>query len=427
MNNDQQTNNVPEEVTKPRKMALCLSGGGYRAALFHLGVLRRLNELGLLTSVDTITSVSGGSILAAHLAACYGENPPAGGRYPDWESRVAEPFRRFCQRDIRTVPVLKRFLLPWNWPRRSTQVNALMHRYEKYLTKFKLSDLPKDPEFVFCATDLVFGKNWEFKRDKVGDYKTRQVNTPEGWTVARAVAASSCFPPVFDPMRVGEDLLREKADQVGKDEKMKRLLRVLRLSDGGVYDNLGLEPVKNHYTVLVSDGGAPFRVFTAKSPFRLLKRYFDITSDQVGSLRKRWLYSDFNTTVEIEGKSGPKKQGAVMPIGKGSTDKDDDLAPGYEDKLVESHISRIRTDLDGFTDEEIGILENHGYLMANRVLKKYCRHLVDGDWPSLATPHPEMFDKEWVKKQLERSSSRLSLSRIIKVRKQRRAHGREKG
>ena len=52
----------------PRQgMALCLSGGGYRAALFHLGAVRRLNELGVLPKVDTVSAVSGGSLLLAQL------------------------------------------------------------------------------------------------------------------------------------------------------------------------------------------------------------------------------------------------------------------------------------------------------------------------------------------------------------------------
>ena len=48
-------------------IALCLSGGGYRALLFHLGALRKLNEIGLLAKTDRITSVSAGSILAGFL------------------------------------------------------------------------------------------------------------------------------------------------------------------------------------------------------------------------------------------------------------------------------------------------------------------------------------------------------------------------
>src|SRR5688572_7184095 len=79
-------------------IALALSGGGYRAALFHLGAARRLNELGILHQIDTISSVSGGSIFAAHLATRIGW--PLAGSLPlaEWESEVAGPFRQFTKR-----------------------------------------------------------------------------------------------------------------------------------------------------------------------------------------------------------------------------------------------------------------------------------------------------------------------------------------
>ena len=56
--------------SSPRRhgVGLCLSGGGYRAALFHLGALRRLDELGVLAQVRTISAVSGGAIIANLLA-----------------------------------------------------------------------------------------------------------------------------------------------------------------------------------------------------------------------------------------------------------------------------------------------------------------------------------------------------------------------
>jgi NTE family protein len=94
-------------LPKPREerdgIGLCLSGGGYRAALFHLGAVRRLNELGILARLKTISSVSGGSIVSAHLAT---RLPwPLTGPVPDWESRVAAPFRRFTStRYRRTRP-----------------------------------------------------------------------------------------------------------------------------------------------------------------------------------------------------------------------------------------------------------------------------------------------------------------------------------
>src|SRR5207248_2837856 len=82
----------------------CLSGG-FRAALFHLGALRRLNELGVLSHVDTISSV-GGSILSAHLAARICSSPEAGTQIPDWQSPGAEPFFAFAGTNIGTGPVL---------------------------------------------------------------------------------------------------------------------------------------------------------------------------------------------------------------------------------------------------------------------------------------------------------------------------------
>ncbi|MEE8578161.1 MAG: patatin-like phospholipase family protein [candidate division Zixibacteria bacterium] len=396
-----------------KKLGICLSGGGYRAALFHLGVLRRLNELGLLTQADTISSVSGGSIMSAHLAQAYVSNPPGQGPYPNWEETIAQPFRKFCQRDIRTAPILKRLFLPWCWFQRSTQVNALMSRYEKHLTRIDLSQLPQSPQFVFCATDVVFGVNWEFKSDKVGDYLAGEVTTPKSWKVARAVAASSCFPPLFGPMPVGKDFVKEKRSKTNPPTDKDKLLSKIRLSDGGLYDNLGLEPAKHCDIVIASDGGAPFRAVKPGSPFRLLARYFDITANQVGALRKRWLMDDFRTQVSVGGDIQPKRQGTILPIDKRSTNRDDPAAPGYEKDLVDKYISSIRTDLDGFTSAEIGVLENHGYLIADRVIKNHTPELVTGTWPKLEPPHPEMLDPDFVKDKLKNSSKRFSASRIL--------------
>src|SRR5438093_8951255 len=57
-----------DEDAAPRPgIALCLSGGGYRAMLFHLGALWRLNELATLPTLARVSSVSAGSIAAGTL------------------------------------------------------------------------------------------------------------------------------------------------------------------------------------------------------------------------------------------------------------------------------------------------------------------------------------------------------------------------
>src|SRR5688572_20200187 len=102
--------------TEQTGCALCLSGGGFRAALFHLGALRRLNELGVLPRVTMITSVSGGSILNGILAMNWGRLSQKGdGRLNGFDEAVANPLRAFCARDLRTPLLVGSRLNPLNW------------------------------------------------------------------------------------------------------------------------------------------------------------------------------------------------------------------------------------------------------------------------------------------------------------------------
>ncbi len=97
------TESARKFVQSPQRqgMALCLSGGGYRAALFHLGAVKRLNELGILGQLDDITSVSGGSIFAAFLAMRWNA-------IADFDHSIAKPFREFTKNNIRTMAALSR-------------------------------------------------------------------------------------------------------------------------------------------------------------------------------------------------------------------------------------------------------------------------------------------------------------------------------
>ena len=102
---------VPLPKSERAGIGVCFSGGGYRASLFHAGAVRRLNEVGLLTRADTITSVSGGSIMTAQLATYrrgIGDEWEAGRPAPRFDQGFAEPLRRFTQRNIRTRAVLGR-------------------------------------------------------------------------------------------------------------------------------------------------------------------------------------------------------------------------------------------------------------------------------------------------------------------------------
>lgn len=379
-----------------RGVALCLSGGGYRAALFHLGGLTRLNELGVLSRVDTFSSVSGGSILSAHLATRLSEWPAPGEQVADWDSNVVVPFLAFTRRNIRNRPLLERYALPWNWFRSRTAVDSLERAYARHLTRLDLPSLPRAPRFVLSATDMVFGVNWVFDsgRDRMGDYLAGYTSQAPDWPLARAVAASSCFPPIFDPLPLRldpQDL--EGGGYVGEDRDA--LVKEIGLSDGGVYDNMGLEPVwKNHATVLVSDGGAVFEAERDSGFIWRLNRYVSITGRQGSAMRKRWLISNF---------IGGILTGTYWSVGSAAAHYDPS-AVGYSEALVDDRIEEVRTDLDRFTRAEQQVLVNHGYLLADAAVHTHAATLVTIDAP-LAIPFPgDPMDEGWVAKKLKDSS-----------------------
>src|SRR6476619_6040666 len=78
-------------------IALCLSGGGFRATLFHLGAVRRLNEFGMLSRLEVITSVSGGSILNGILATRWARLECGDdGVFTNFKNEIGDTVRRFC-------------------------------------------------------------------------------------------------------------------------------------------------------------------------------------------------------------------------------------------------------------------------------------------------------------------------------------------
>ena len=278
-----------------------------------------------------------------------------------------------------------------------------MKRYEKDLTQLKLSELPELPEFVLSATDMAFGVNWIFEKERAGDYKIGYLKPPPAdWMLARAVAASSCFPPVFNPMPIKakyEAYKRGKATQ----EERRDAAKGLRLTDGGVYDNLGLEPVwKDHETVLVSDGGATFDPEPDRGLFKRLKRYADIVGNQVSALRKRWLISNFMST---------ELSGTYWGIGSLVENYELPGHAGYSPALVEDVISEVRTDLDAFSEAEIKVLVNHGYLLADAAIQKHQPHLIGADPLPLQIPYEEWMDEKRVRKALKDSSKRKVFGR----------------
>ena len=128
--------------------------------------------------------------------------------------------------------------------------------YRKYLFgDATLQDLPDDfPRFVINATNVQSGALWRFMKPYMRDWRVGQVTRPTV-PLATAVAASSAFPPVLSPVTLelkSEDFEPDTGDDLQREPFTTEVV----LSDGGVYDNLGLETAyKRFATVLVSDAG----------------------------------------------------------------------------------------------------------------------------------------------------------------------------
>lgn len=271
-------------------VALCLSGGGYRAMLFHLGSLWRLNEFGYLPSIDRVSSVSGGSITSALLGLKWSSlDFDDDGVAPNFAQLIAPPLRAIASVTIDARSIIRAIL------HLGSAAENVRKAYQKHLYgEATLQDLPERPSFVINATNVQSGVLWRFSKAYMADYRVGFVPDPET-LLATAVGASSAFPPVLSPAQLE---LADGAvhDQLGTDLHRPPFTRHVFLTDGGVYDNLGLETAfKRYQTVIVSDGGGNLepdpKPATNWAQHGL--RVVGIIDNQVGALRKRRLIAAY--------------------------------------------------------------------------------------------------------------------------------------
>ncbi len=279
-----------DRVEPDSGIGLCLSGGGYRAMVFHLGALWRLNELGWLPRLDRVSSVSGGSITAGRLALewprlAFDERGVAA----DFVARVVDPVRALASRTVDETAIVVGLLTPERIGERLAEAYR-----DGLLGTATLQDLSDHPRFIFNATNLASGVLLRFSKTELADWRVGLIPDPD-IDVAVAVACSSAFPPVLSPFEL--DLRRadwrtvEGNDLVGDEYRGK-----VRCTDGGVYDNLGLETVwKRCRTVLVSDAGAGLDddPDPPEDWIRQTVRVLRVIDNQVRDLRKHQVQSGY--------------------------------------------------------------------------------------------------------------------------------------
>ena len=352
---------APDE--RPReKLGLCLSGGGYRAMLFHLGALWRLNQAKLLEGLNRVSSVSGGSITAATLGLHWRSLEWRDGVAANLEDLVVNPVRALADETIDVSSVIEGFA-PF-----TSVGKRVAHAYREHLFgRETLQALPDDdsgPRFVICATNLESGTLFRFSQPYAADYRVGRISTPS-IELADAVAASSAFPPILSPFEI--DLREADWETMPGNKLVEPCWRDrIDLSDGGVYDNLGLETVwKRCETVLISDGGGQ----TPDDPNppndwpRQSLRVLHLIDSQVRSLRKRQAVGSFKLGL---------RRGTFWGIRSHVADFDLDDALDA-DRGLTCRLAKTPTRLKKLDAAHQKRLINWGYIICDTAVRKWVK------------------------------------------------------
>jgi predicted acylesterase/phospholipase RssA len=426
------------------KVGLALSGGGFRASLFHIGVLAKLAELDMLRHVEVLSCVSGGSIIGAHyylevreLLRKKSDEQIARKDYIDLVKRIERDFVAGVQRNIRTRVAAElstniRMLFSKTYSR--TERAGELYEEELYakisgedsskpllmrnlfIQPFGEQDFSpkldnwrrraKVPILVLNATSLNTGHNWQFTASWMGEppagidtdidgndrlrrmYYSQAPAGKQDVRLGYAVAASACVPGIFEPI-VLDGLYPE---------------RIVRLVDGGVQDNQGIGGLLEQEctVVLVSDAsgqmvsekdpgsgfiGVPLRSNTIFQARLREAQYHELVARRRSSLLRGLMFIHLKKDLNVEpinwiGSKEPPEPSV------GTTEKQDPVMTSYGvRKDVERSLAAIRTDLDSFCDVEANALMTSGYRMTEyefpRTISGFRTQSSPGDWDFL--------------------------------------------
>ena len=345
-------------MCEKHETGLALSGGGFRATLFHLGAIWRFNEMAMLPEIGRVSSVSGGSILAGLMAVQWPRLDFRDGVAVNFTDEIFGPIWRFCSRNVDRAAVLFG-LVSGTW--------KLEQSYRKYLVgEFRLRDLPDYPDFVFNAAHIETGRNCTLSKKGFHTWRLGDVELPN-LAVAKAIAASSACPPAFPAVTLDLDasafLKTEYADLFHRNDLKRRV----SLTDGGAYDNLGIHAIRNCPTMLVSDGSGPLRPthgkwFARQFNHRIM-RPMETSLEQTRAIRRHEIVGQFQS-----GRKNGTLWSAQTDINNYPIQSPFAVRPEWND-----YLSSMRTRLNAFTDAEKSRLINWGYVMCDLSVRSYYR------------------------------------------------------
>jgi NTE family protein len=360
-------------MTTTPTVGLTLSGGGFRATAFGLGCLRALNDTGVLDRVTVVSGVSGGSLMAALWA--YGPE-----QFADVDALTTDLLRSGLQRALvarvlspaglgRSTASAVGSLLPGRarTDRPYNRTDALRALLADRAFGDRLVDTPTRPGLatVLNATDLITSRAVRFGSNNSSCSEHGTIT--DKITVAEAVAASAAFP-----------LALPAIERTYTFERNGRLTRTkVHLTDGGVYDNLGLavlDPTRspNHtrhvyrtdYVVACDAGRQEKGRSGARILPRRLKRSFDITYRKTQDAGRGALHSA-RAAGHVDGfvhaYLGQIDRKLPMPIA--------DLVPM-------DRVNDYKTNFRAMTEEDLDAVTTRGEQLTRALLTYYCPQLV---------------------------------------------------
>lgn len=469
--------NSDETKKDELKLKLAFSGGGFRATFYCLGAFRRLVELGLWKNVCRIDSVSGGSITAGAimlgLKECKKEHSDNFKDVKDFNEKVTKPLKRLGQSGFRekitgsslvilltvwvlfflglcilfsqffynslslnkffagllsllfaflidTILIVALFSIVW----RSLYSIFFQRRLADGLFGNELmTSLPAYPEWSANATCLNTCKRFRFKQTEFGGYKIGDTKDKYDIPISFVVACSAAFPQVFAPLRLKlERNKRRFASKYAYDTDSKYgVLEEIYLTDGGVYDNLGIENFLHAEGQFIAiDAGGYGSIEEKLSWPKMHLRIIDTALEQTVLLRRRLLFKQ--NIIQSAEKNPEKAKGVILILGASAkeyvandkqiygkfgilSDECAEQIPSYDflfdNSEVDELIANLRTDLDTFHDIEIDLLMWAGEIRMDAIIKRYLKSYLTRDKFS-ETPQKPNYPKEAVKDILEK-------------------------
>ena len=355
------------------RIALALSGGGVRAAVFHCGVLQRLALDSLLEEITFLSTVSGGSLVTG-LILCKNNH-----RWPSSELFLDSVLPRVRESLIAATLqwsyIWRSVVLPWRLAKGRAHILAKQLEAQ-WGIRGSLQDIDSQPRWIANSTCYETGRNWRFSQKRMGDYLTQYVVRP-ATPIADAMAASAAVPGLIGPLVIRSGDYDWHRYEDGELVPTSTLAKRYELWDGGVYGNLGVEPLfkpgdgfrDGFDFLIVSDASAPLsldpRTFRrAIKPGHRTLRLIDVATDQVRGMRARSVVAELtrrrdagaylrigNTLESIFGAVG-----RAVPKGR------------HMSSASVNRASTLATTLRRLTCSEFDMLIQHGFEVSNATL-----------------------------------------------------------